>query len=201
MCPTVPVGRGRRATDRRILPARASVNRILRRRREMHHVVVNASTWSPRRAVFSAAALLLAISLSGCGLTIPADPDGTLQSVTGSELRVGVSADPGLVDTDRETPTGSIPDLVTGFADGIDAEVDWTNGSEETLVGMLERGDLDLVVGGFTADTPWVDRAGVTRGYPGIDGAEGREIVMLVPLGENAFLSELERYLDEEASS
>ncbi len=153
------------------------------------------------RAVFSAAALLLAISLSGCGLTIPADPDGTLQSVTGSELRVGVSADPGLVDTDRETPTGSIPDLVTGFADGIDAEVDWTNGSEETLVGMLERGDLDLVVGGFTADTPWVDRAGVTRGYPGIDGAEGREIVMLVPLGENAFLSELERYLDEEANS
>lgn len=167
----------------------------------MHHVVVNASTWSPRRAVFSAAALLLAISLSGCALTIPADPDGTLQSVTGSELRVGVSADPGLVETDRETPTGSIPDLVTGFADGIDAEVDWTNGSEETLVGMLERGDLDLVVGGFTADTPWVDRAGVTRGYPGIDGAEGREIVMLVPLGENAFLSELERYLDEEANS
>ena len=72
------------ATSRRILRTEAGVNRILTRWREMHHVVVNASTWSPRRAVFSTAALLLAIGLSGCGLTIPADPDGTLSSVTGS---------------------------------------------------------------------------------------------------------------------
>lgn len=157
--------------------------------------------WTPRRAVSAAVALLLTAGLSGCGLTVPADPDGTLESVRGAELRVGLSADPGLVDTDRDTPTGSIPDLVTGFADSLDAEIDWTYGSEETLVGMLERGDLDLVAGGFTADTPWIDRAGVTRGYPEIDGAEGREIVMLVPLGENAFLSELERYLDEEVGS
>ncbi|MFJ5000027.1 hypothetical protein ACIP5T_17885 [Microbacterium sp. NPDC088619] len=162
---------------------------------------MNASTPALRRAIASGAALLLAIGLSGCGLTIPADPDGTLESVTGSELRVGVSADPGLADTDRETPTGSLPDLASGFADSIDASIDWTQGSEETLVGMLERGDLDLVIGGFTADTPWVDKAGVTRGYPGIDGADGREIVMLVPLGENEFLSELERYLDEEVGS
>lgn len=158
---------------------------------------MNASTWTLRRAVPAAAALLLTAALSGCGLTIPADPDGTLESAQGSELRVGLSADPGLVDTDRDTPTGSIPDLVVGFADSIDAEIDWTYGSEETLVGMLERGDLDLVAGGFTSDTPWIDKAGVTRGYPQIDGADGREIVMLVPLGENAFLSALERHLDE----
>lgn len=144
---------------------------------------------------------MLAIGLSGCGLTIPADPDGTLSSVTGSELRIGATADPGLVDIDRDTPTGSLPDLVGGFADSIDAEIAWTDGSEETLVGMLESGDLDLVIGGFTANTPWIDKAGVTRGYPGIDGADGREIVMLVPLGENAFLSALERYLDEEVGS
>jgi hypothetical protein len=167
----------------------------------VHHVVVNASMWSPRSAVLSTAVLLLAINLSGCGLTIPADPDGTLSSVTGSELRVGVTSEPGLVDVERATPTGSLPDLVGGFADSIDAEIDWTDGSEETLVGMLERGDLDLVIGGFTASTPWIDKAGVTRAYPGIDGAEGRQIVMLVPLGENAFLSELERYLDEEVGS
>ncbi|KRD51114.1 hypothetical protein ASE34_13770 [Microbacterium sp. Root280D1] len=132
---------------------------------------------------------------------MPADPDGTLASATGADLRVGVSADPGLVDTDRDTPTGSIADLVTGFADSIDADIDWTYGSEETLVGMLERGDLDLVAGGFTSDTPWIDKAGVTRGYPEIDGADGREIVMLVPLGENAFLSTLERHLDEAVGS
>lgn len=201
MCPTVPAAARDEPPGRRILPTDASVNRILRRRREVHHVVVNASMWSPRSAVLSTAVLLLAIGLSGCGLTIPADPDGTLSSVTGSELRVGVTSEPGLVDVERATPTGSLPDLVGGFADSIDAEIDWTDGSEETLVGMLERGDLDLVIGGFTASTPWIDKAGVTRAYPGIDGAEGRQIVMLVPLGENAFLSELERYLDEEVGS
>lgn len=147
----------------------------------------------------SIVALILTCALSGCGLTVPSDPDGTLQSVRGGELRVGVSPDPGLVQVDEDrSPTGSIPDLVTGFADTLDADVDWTEGSEETLVGMLERGDLDLVVGGITEDSPWIDSAGMTRGYPGIDGADGRSPVMLVPLGENAFLSALERYLDEE---
>lgn len=145
-------------------------------------------------------ALLLATALAGCGLTIPADPEGTLQSVSGGELRVGVSPDPGLVSRD-DPPTGSIPELVSGFASSIDADVEWTVASEETLVGMLERGDLDLVAGGMTDATPWIDKAGVTRGYPGVDGADGRSLVMLVPLGENAFLSALERYLDEEVGS
>ena len=143
------------------------------------------------------AAVLLTV-LSGCGLSVPTDPDGTLQSVSGGEMRVGVSPDPGLVSDDTDPPTGSIPDLVTGFADSIDADIDWTVASEETLVGMLERGDLDLVAGGFTDQTPWVDRAGVSRGYPGIDGADGLSLVMLVPLGENAVLSALERYLDRQ---
>lgn len=145
-------------------------------------------------------ALLLATALSGCGLAIPTDPDGTLRSVSGGELRVGVSPDPGLVSR-GDPPTGSIPDLVEGFADSVDADVEWTIGSEETLVGMLERGDLDLVAGGITDQTPWLDKAGVSRGYTNIDGADGRTLVMLVPLGENAFLSALERYLDEEVGS
>lgn len=41
----------------------------------------------------------------------------------------------------------------------------------------------------------------MTRGYTAIDGADGRSIVFLVPLGENAFLSELETFLDEEVGS
>lgn len=163
---------------------------------------VNVSKIPLRRVAAVTAAVIAVIGLAGCGgMSIPADPDGTLQAVSGGELRVGVSPDPGLV-TDRGpdggTPTGSLPDLIEGFADSIDAEIEWTAGSEETLVGMLEGGDLDLVAGGFTSDTPWIDKAGVTRGYPEIEGAEGREIVLLVPLGENAFLSAVERYLDQE---
>lgn len=142
--------------------------------------------------------LTLAAGLTGCGLTVPADPEGTLASVTGGELRVGTSPDGDLVEVARDEPTGPLVDLVDRFADSIDADPEWTVASEETLVTMLESGELDLIAGGITADTPWVDKAGVTRGYRTIDGVDGREIVMLVPLGENAFLSSLERFLDEE---
>lgn len=145
-----------------------------------------------------AAALSLAAGLAGCGLTIPADPDGTLDAVTGGELRVGTSPDRGLVEVTDGEPSGSIVDLVDDYADTLDARPQWTVTSEETLVRMLEAGDLDLIAGGITADTPWLEKAGVSRGYTGIEGADGREIVMLVPLGENAFLSSLERFLDEE---
>ncbi|MFK3676806.1 hypothetical protein ACI2IP_03710 [Microbacterium sp. NPDC090218] len=151
-----------------------------------------------RRLAPTAAGLAVAVALSGCGLTVPSDPDGTLDSVSGGDLRVGTSPDGTLVEVDGGEPSGSIVDLVDRFADSIDAEPRWTVASEETLVTMLEAGDLDLIAGALTPETPWIDEAGVTRGFTGIDGADGRELVMLVPLGENAFLSTVETFLDEE---
>ncbi|WEK62876.1 MAG: hypothetical protein P0Y60_07685 [Candidatus Microbacterium colombiense] len=154
-----------------------------------------------RAATSTLAAIMTAVLLSGCGISIPSDPDGTLDAVSGAELRVGVAPEGELVHVDGATPSGSVIDLVEGFAKSIDAEPEWTVATEETLVRMLGEGDLDLVAGGFTTDTPWVDKAGITRGYVGIEGAGERELVMLVPLGENAFLSTLEQYLDEEVGS
>ncbi|MFJ6549017.1 hypothetical protein [Microbacterium sp. NPDC091676] len=151
-----------------------------------------------RRLIGALAGLLVATALGGCGMTVPADPDGTLDRVSGGELRVGTSPEPGLVEIDGGEPRGPVVDLVDDFAASIDADVTWTVATEESLVGMLETGDLVLVAGGLTPDTPWIDKAGVTRGYPGIEGAGDRELVMLVPLGENAFLSALEASLDEE---
>jgi len=145
--------------------------------------------------------LAMTVSLVGCGVTVPTDPDGTLEAVSGGELRVGVSSDESLVDVSAEAPTGPLVDLVDAFADSLDADVHWTIDGEETLVGMMEEGELDLVVGGLTDQTPWVDRVGVTRGYTGIEGAGDRAIVMFVPLGENAFLSDLECFLDAEVGS
>lgn len=139
--------------------------------------------------------------LTGCGVSIPADPDATLETVSGGELRVGVSPDPPLVNDVGGTPSGSIIDLVDAFAASVDANTEWTVATEETLVRRMEAGDLDLIAGGITSDTPWLEQAGVTRGYTNIDGADGRELVMLVPLGENAFLSTLERFLDKEVGS
>ncbi|MDP3949990.1 hypothetical protein [Microbacterium sp.] len=142
--------------------------------------------------------LAMTVLLTGCGISVPADPDGTLQTVSGGELRVGVSSEEGLADISGDTAAGPLIDLVDSFADSLDADVEWTMGSEETLVVMMEEGELDLVIGGLTDQTPWVDRVGVTRAYRGIEGAEDRAIVMFVPLGENAFLTELEGFLDTE---
>jgi len=148
--------------------------------------------------VVVAISVALAVSLAGCSLSVPSDPEGTLAHVTGGELRVGVTIEPGLVDPDGSGVSGPLVDLVQDFSATIHTEPEWTIASEETLVGLLEDGELDLLIGGFTDKSPWTDRAGMTRGYQKIDGADGRSVVLLVPLGENAFLTKLESFLDEE---
>jgi ABC-type amino acid transport substrate-binding protein len=160
-------------------------------------------TWSDRRATVALRllpVLLLSGLLSGCGLDVPTDPDGTLERVRSEgTLRVGASPRPGWVElTGGADPRGREPDLVTAFADELGAEVEWTIGGEEHLVGLLEDGELDLAVGGFTDANLWMDRVGLTRPYTEVE-ADGRteSHVMMVPMGENALMSELERWLDE----
>jgi len=151
-----------------------------------------------RKTVSAVVVMAVAVAVAGCGITIPTDPDGTLESASGSTLHVGVSPEPGLVVLDGDQPRGSLVELTEDFAESIDARIDWTVAGEESLVGGLETGDLDLAIGGFTDQTPWSDRAGMTRGYKKIEGADGRSLVILVPLGENALLTKLESFLDSE---
>ncbi|MFC7405577.1 transporter substrate-binding domain-containing protein [Georgenia alba] len=143
---------------------------------------------------------VVVLALGACGLTIPTDPDGTLERVRGGTLRVGVSPNPPWTDlpdgTDAD-PTGTEAELVEEFAQHLDAEVEWEAGGEEELVTSLERGEIDLLIGGLTARTPWVDKVGTTYRYTVTYDAHGQEEqhVMAVPMGENAFLVELEHFL------
>lgn len=148
------------------------------------------------RAALLLGAVLLA---SGCGLTIPTDPDGTLERVrSDGVLRVGASPSPDWVDIDDGPPSGREPALVTAFAADVGAEVEWTVAGEEELVSLLEEGRLDLAVGGFTDANAWVDKVGLTRPYVEVDESGSTEAhVMMVPMGENALQSELERWLDD----
>ncbi|MCP2371866.1 ABC-type amino acid transport substrate-binding protein [Agromyces terreus] len=139
------------------------------------------------------------LALTGCGISIPTDPDGTLQRVVRTgELRAGASPAGTALVVDGDRVSGALADLVEEFAAEQGARVIWTVGSEEALVEDLEQGDLDLAVGEMTDQTPWSDRASVTRPYTDLPGLEGRKTVLLLPLGENAFQSALETYLDEE---
>lgn len=133
-------------------------------------------------------------------MTIPTDPDGTLDAVSDGILRVGVSPNPPWTDLPEGLegqPTGSEVELVTEFARTIDAEIAWVGGGEEDLIGRLEHDELDLVIGGLTARSPWADKAAMTYRYTVTTGSHGEKQlhVMAAPMGENAFLVELERFL------
>lgn len=148
-----------------------------------------------------------AVLLTGCGSVLPddfpADPDGTLDRVrSDGVLRVGASPRPGWVDVAGESPAGREPRLVTGFADHLAVDVEWTVAGEEELVQLLEDGEIDLAVGGFTDTNAWVDKVGLTRPYTEVEAAGTTEAhVMMVPMGENAIMSELERWLDTQPTA
>lgn len=148
-----------------------------------------------RRLVLLVAAALL---LAGCSLVLsdfPADPDGTLDRVrTDGVVRVGASPRPGWVEVGDGDPTGREPRLVEAFAESLGADVEWTVTGEEDLVRLLEEGELDLAVGGFTDANAWVDKVGLTRPYTGTH-------VVMVPMGENAWMSHLERWLDDNGAA
>jgi hypothetical protein len=154
-----------------------------------------------RPGLMAGLSLISVLSLCGCGLTIPSDPSGTLDAVRGDVLRAGVSPNAPFVDITAgdAAPTGTEIEAIEAFADHLDADVKWTIGSEEELVRELEDGELDIVAGGLTDETPWSDKAGVTRSYDDVTDDDGStlKLVMLAPIGENAFISDLETFLSD----
>ncbi|PPG38713.1 transporter substrate-binding domain-containing protein [Pseudoclavibacter sp. RFBA6] len=157
-----------------------------------------------RRAIAAVVAVATAVlMLCGCGMSVPTDPDGTLDRVRGGELRVGISHNPPFTGiAEGADPTGVEVDLVEAFADELGASITWVDGSEAALVQGLEDGTLDLAIAGFRDDSLYVDKAGSTQPFLETEDAAGGKVshVMLTPMGENAFLVELETYLAEATS-
>ncbi|WP_102159094.1 transporter substrate-binding domain-containing protein [Zhihengliuella halotolerans] len=174
-------------------------------------MLTGADANGPHKFVQLFFALVLLLILSGCGVSIPADPDGTLDSVRGGTLRVGAVPNGEFVEVSgpagprgavgEEQVSGSEVDLVRDFADELGARIEFYVAGEEELVRRFDDGSVHLVIGGLTDETPWESDAGVTRPYAErILGGQKRKIVMLVPPGENAFTTELERFLDASAA-
>jgi polar amino acid transport system substrate-binding protein len=108
-------------------------------------------------------AVLAALLLAGCG--IPRDPESTLDRVRGGTLRVGITESEPWTRLEAGQPGGVEVELVRRFATELGARVEWADGSEADLIAALEVRELDLVVGGLTADTPWQTKAAITRSY------------------------------------
>jgi polar amino acid transport system substrate-binding protein len=132
----------------------------------------------------------LMLLLAACG--IPRDPEGTLERVIGSAMRVGITESEPWIVLDGGEPSGVEVDLVQGFASELDTEIEWVNGSETEILESIEMGQLDLALGGFTADNPWSSKVSFIQPYF-VLGED--QHVMAVPHGENAWIVRLERFL------
>lgn len=153
------------------------------------------------RAVrFGAFSLGVVLAIGGCS-SIPRDPDGSLERIRATHvLRVGASPSAHLVQIDGDRVSGPEPDLVEGYARSIGAQVEWRVGGEEELVDAMEIQQLDLIIGGLSDSNPWGDKVGLTRAYKvTMENGEKRGHVFAVPMGENALMSSVERYLEKAA--
>ena len=101
------------------------------------------------------ASVIAVLLLGGC--QYPRDPEGTLDRVRGGTLRVGVAEVEPWTTVERQ--------LVREFADSISAEVEWVEGTESELIEALAGRQLDVVIGGFTRRSVWMNEAALTRPY------------------------------------
>lgn len=116
-----------------------------------------------RASLFGLLCLLCSLS-AGCDL--PRDPDGTLARVRGGVLRVGIVENyPWASLVEGAPPQGVEVKLIEEFASELDARPEWIGGGEQAHMEALEAGELDIVIGGVTTDSPWVTKVGVTRPY------------------------------------
>lgn len=106
---------------------------------------------------------LLLLGGTGCGL--PRDADGTLDRVRHGVVRVGMVVDTPWV-TDSAGGAGGVEGRLTAeLARRLGARVEWVRRPEAELLTALSHRELDLVVGGFTADAPWSQEVAFTKPY------------------------------------
>jgi hypothetical protein len=122
---------------------------------------------------------LMGSVLAGCDL--PRDPEETLETVQGQELRVGVLKFGQNAEKDRP--------IVERLATSLEAKLVYVEGDAHALFEDLKRGHLHLVIGGVPAATPFAKELGLSKPVGPLHGAhEEEDRVLAVRPGENAFL-------------
>jgi hypothetical protein len=102
---------------------------------------------------------------TGCS-TLPRDPHKTLESVRRQRvMRVGVVENPPWVVHTAPEPAGAEVELVWRFAASLGATPKWFWAAEQPLMEALEHFQLDIVIAGIDAATPWAKKIGLTRPY------------------------------------
>ena len=126
-----------------------------------------------------------------CGL--PRDAEHTLDRVSGGTMRVGVVDHAPWARVSDRAVAGVEPSLVADLARELHARPAWRLGAESELLRALHDRQLDIVIGGLTADSPWKTEVALTRPYEG--GGDPKHVLAVAP-GENAWLLRVERHLE-----
>ncbi|HEX6983373.1 MAG TPA: transporter substrate-binding domain-containing protein [Balneolaceae bacterium] len=138
--------------------------------------------------------LILSIAfLTACG-RYPQDARGTLEEALNDTLKVGVAIHEGWVMIQNDEPKGREVLLTKAFAKELNATIEWFVADESELVPLLEKGEIHMLIGGFTKNSPWKKHVGFTNPYIKVDN---KQHVIAIPPGENAFLMRLEQFLNE----
>jgi polar amino acid transport system substrate-binding protein len=111
----------------------------------------------------AAPTFLLLAAVTACGL--PRDAEGTMDRVRGGTIRVGMVVDTPWV-TDSAGGAGGVEAALVGeIARGLNARPEWVRAPESKLLEALKTRQLDLVIGGFSAKTPWSKEVAITKPY------------------------------------
>ncbi|SEK06631.1 hypothetical protein SAMN05518849_1456 [Sphingobium sp. AP50] len=129
-------------------------------------------------------ALLL---LSACDM-LPGDPAGTSTRIDQSRIFTVALADPAI----RSAP--QVGRLVAEIERRTKARAQWRSGSGEPLFQQLDEGKIDLVIGRFTADSPWATNVAFAPALS-TNGTKDAPIELKAAMrnGENRWIMTVER--------
>lgn len=132
--------------------------------------------------------LPLFLLLLFCGCKFPQDPKHSFKEAQETILNVGVAVHPPYVIYKNGELSGSEIDIIVGFADQENLDIDYTVATESKLIEQLEKYELHVVAAGFDKKTLWMKKAGLTVPYD-------KKHVLLVGKGENRLLYKLEGFI------
>ena len=101
------------------------------------------------------------------GCNYPKDPNNTLEKIKHRTIRVGISESPQLCEYSigNNEPTGVEVELIKGYAQSIDAKIEWIKGSQEQIVDLIKEYEVDVAIGGYSKNSAFKTHVGLTRPY------------------------------------
>jgi hypothetical protein len=131
--------------------------------------------------------ILICLALAACG-PYPDDISGTLDRIEQKgEVRVGLTEI-------RPVDDAAVRRFVERIEQASGAEASIDSGPQERQLARLEDGELDLVIGEFASDTPWLQSMAIIE--PLSSRRVGKRTIELAPVvrpGENRWAALVER--------